>query len=111
NLSRPWRVDKPAEHLDQFVHLGDMRRAEQLGGTLQWQSEAGVNLAAAGQLRVRSFQLGLPGVMPWQEEDLVVSLQASGVSRTAYTMSTGKLSVRSGVDELDVVLDHAASGA
>lgn len=104
-------LNKLAQELDQFIDLGDSRLAGQLSGTMQWQSEAGGMLTASGQLNFRSFELLLPGVMPWKEDNLVVTLQGRGVSPTAYTLSSGKLAVQSGTDELDLVLSQTVSAA
>ena len=102
-------LNKLAAELDQFVDLGDARLAGQLSGTLQWRPDAAGTLATSGKLNFRSFELTLPGVMPWQEGDLQVDLQAGGVSPTAYTISSGKLSVQSDADELQLDLANVAA--
>lgn len=109
NLTLQGDLDKLAAELDQFVDLGDARLAGQVSGSLQWRPDAGGTLAASGKLNFRSFQLAFPGVMPWQEENLALELQGRGVSTTAYSLSSGQLTVKSGTDELDVVLDEAVS--
>lgn len=105
NVTLRGDLNKLAAELDQFVDLGEMRLAGELAGSLQWQEEASGTLAAAGELNFRAFELAMPGVMPWQEENLVVSLQGKGISTTDYSVANGgKVTVRSGDDTLDLVL-------
>jgi len=104
-------LNKLAAELDQFVDLADVRLAGQLGGAIQWQQEQAGTLAASGQLNLTSFELAAPSVMPWKENDLVVTFQTRGVSLSgdAYGLAGGKLEVRSDNDQLDVVLQKGVS--
>jgi translocation and assembly module TamB len=102
-------LNKLAAELDRFVDLGDIRLAGQLGGSAQWQQEAGDTLAASGRFNFRAFQLAMPGVMPWQEDDLAVSLQGHGIDLARYGIAAGKVSVLSGTDELNLVLEQGAN--
>lgn len=105
NVTLRGDLNKLAAELDQFVDLGELRLAGELAGSMQWQEEASGTLAAAGELNFRAFELAMPGVMPWREENLVVSLQGKGISTTEYTVANGgKVTVRSGEDSLDLVL-------
>jgi hypothetical protein len=102
-------LNKLAAELDQFVDLGDARLAGQLSGALQWKPDAAGTLAATGTLGFQSFELMLPGVMPWREDNLAVELQAGGVSLTSFTLTSARLAVQSGKDELELALKPAAN--
>jgi hypothetical protein len=104
-------LSKLAAELDQFIDLGELRMAGQFGGGVQWQREQGDTLSVGGKLTVRSLELASPGVLPWREDNLVVTMQAQGISPTKYSVTSGKAAVRAGQDELDIVLQQGVDAA
>ena len=71
-------LTKLAAQLGQLIDLRDLRLAGRLDGELRWQRGDQETLDGTGTLTLSNFELAAKNGLPWQEQQLVVKLAATG---------------------------------
>ncbi|HZL87760.1 MAG TPA: hypothetical protein VFB96_05235 [Pirellulaceae bacterium] len=99
-------LDQLRRELSRFAELGSGELAGQLSGKLKWQQGERDAWSARADARVQDFQMALPGMVPWREQDLQVAAEASGILRGSalVQLDAARFTVGSGGDKLDVQL-------
>ncbi len=94
------------EQIGQFVDLGELRLAGSLSADVGWERGSGDAIQAGGDVVVENFQLAAPGVRPWHERRLSISLTAAGLvdANGPYQIDWARVKVESPRDLLNVTL-------
>ena len=91
-----------AHELEQFVDLGDTQLAGKLRGDVGWQNRDQGQIVANGQLSLNDLTLVVGDSKPWVEKQLVLTVEAQGVSDSSSLQSLDMaiVSLTSGADTL-----------
>jgi len=99
-------LDRLARQLDGFVDLGGLQVAGSGSANLDCVCDQQNRFRADADLRIRDFRLAWPGRQPWQEDNLVAALSATGTTDfgAGGRIDSAKLDVKAGTEHLMVHL-------
>ncbi len=111
-------LDRLAAEAGQFVDVQGLKLAGKLDAELGWDQlddQGRTNLR--GGAAVKEFEVVLPGLRPWREENLTVSVDSvfvgdsngAPIPSSIQQFESGNLQVTSGIDSLRVELVESAS--
>jgi hypothetical protein len=99
-------LDKLVAELGRLIDWRDIQLAGSLGAQVRWNRGPSDLWTAQADARVQNFVFASAGSTPWQERDLQVGADLTGVvaAGTLTELRTGKLTVLSGGDRLEASL-------
>jgi translocation and assembly module TamB len=102
-------LDRLVAELGRLIDWRDIQLAGTLGAQLRWNRGAGDAWTAQADARVQNFIAAAAGMAPWQERDLQIGADLTGVvaAGSLHEINSGKLTVVSAGDRLEASLAEA----
>jgi hypothetical protein len=101
-------LDRLVAELGRLIDWRDIELAGTLGAQLRWNRREGDAWTAQADARVQNFVAAAAGMLPWQERDLQIGADLTGIvaAGTLREVNSGKLTIVSAGDRLEASLSE-----